>query len=113
MMWFWKPSSLRTIFRFMNTPEDTLKAKLFQTLASLERVVGPSKAGLILRVNPETLLAIEQVGFKTEIPYEILCDLTDSELDNMYSKRKQVIYKWVWTIPSLKRSYAGRITTHD
>ena len=61
---------------------------------------------VVLRTNKLTSDIVEE--FYNNLGVNLICDIPDDKIES-YRKKQKVIYKWIWTIPAIKRSYSGRI----
>lgn len=84
-----------------------LEKSFNETLNLLKEITGGDLVGLVLKTDLATAKEIE--GFAKEVKYTLEVSLPDTDFVNQYKKVNNVLYKWIWTIPSLKRSYAGRV----
>jgi hypothetical protein len=84
-----------------------LKEKLLFTYGEFLKVIKEIKNPLILRVDEDTMQEIKKTDLK--IPFNLVCNLPNSDPEDKFRKIKLVKYKWIWNIPEIKRSYAGRI----
>ena len=94
------------IFTHMNKRIE-LEKSFNETLNLLKDIAGGNLTGLVLKTDSATAKEIE--SFTKEVKYTLEVSLPDTDFVNQYKKVNNVLYKWIWTIPSLKRSYSGRL----
>lgn len=89
----------------MNKKQE-LETELKNTL-NLLLAIANEPVGLILKVDKPTADEI----FHISIPYKYEIEISLISDDELYPYKKngKALYKWIWTIPSQKRSYSGRI----
>lgn len=94
----------------MDKPEERLKERLLQTLAEFEQIVGKGRHDLTLRVDQDTKVALSVLSIDRS--FNVVCDLVDVDPRDQFRKFKSVAFRWVWTSPGLKRSFAGKVMTN-
>jgi len=99
----------QVIFTRMDDKEKHLRDQLVRTLSEFKKIVGDDCQGLCLRVDSNTKTAIEKLDIGVQ--FQLIHDIPEQEHYGPLKSLKSVAFRWVWSLPSLKRSYAGRIAT--
>lgn len=89
----------------MNKKQE-LETELKNTL-NLLLAIANNKNDLTLKVDEPTSKELSNISFSHEYKIEISL-ISDDQL-YPYKKNGKAVYKWIWTLPSQKRSYSGRI----
>lgn len=93
------------LFMFMNKKQE-LETELKTTLSALLDIVNDT-TGIVLKVDEPT--AKELSDFIMPVKFNLEVSLISDDKLYPYKKQGKALYKWIWNLPSQKRSYSGRI----
>lgn len=88
-----------------------LETKLKTTLEGLAAATKGNLNNLQLHMSNKTHESFQEIKDKfNSYSFNLVVDLDDEMENTLNPKVKYFTLKWIWKVPALKRSYAGRIS---